>query len=81
MRLYIDKTRNIVLETINNIIFILNSYLVITGQSWHIHFSFVNFVSISRSITYNKYQQNNGALSAPKIPAVASKFNTDIYNI
>ena len=30
--------RNVVLETMNNIVFIFNSYLVITSQSWHIHF-------------------------------------------
>ena len=28
---------------------------------------------ISRTITYNKYQQQNGTLSAPKNPVVASK--------
>ena len=66
------KLRNIVLEIINNIIFIFNSYLVIT-ESWHIQFSFVNFVHISRTITYNKNQQKNGRLIAPKkIPAVAT---------
>ena len=36
------KLRNIVLEAINNIIFIFNSYFVITAQSWHMHFFSLN---------------------------------------
>ena len=63
------ELRNTILETINSTstMFIYNSYLVITAQSWHIHFSLVNSVNISRTITYNKCQKNNGALTAPKI--------------
>ena len=65
------ELRKMVLETINNVIFIFSSYLVITtAQSWHIHFSFVNFMHISCTITHNKYQQKNGTLSAPKNPTV-----------
>ena len=53
-------------------IFIFYSFLVITTQSWHIHLSFVNCLYIYRTITYNKYQQQNGTLSTPKIPPLAS---------
>ena len=69
------KLRYIVLETINNITFIFNSYFVITAQNWHVHFSFVNFVLISRTITYTKYQQKNGTLSAPKTTVVVWTIN------
>ena len=65
------ELRNVVLETINNMIFMFNSYLVFTAQSWHIHFSLVNFTHVSRTITYNKYKKKNGALSAPEILVVA----------
>ena len=66
------KLRNIVLETaINNIMFIYNAYLVITAQSWHMHFSLVNFVHISRTIMHNKYQKKNGTIIVPKIVVVA----------
>ena len=39
---------------IKYIMFIFNSYLVITAQSWHIHFSLVNFC---QHIVYNHVQQ------------------------
>ena len=65
------KLRNIILEMIKYIMFIFNSYLVITAQNWHIHFFFVNFVNTSRTNTYNKYQKKNGTLSAPKNLAVS----------
>ena len=68
------KQRNIVLQTINYIIFIFNSYLPIIGPSWYIHIFPLNCVHISRTIVYNKYPQKNGEISPPKVPAVAELF-------
>ena len=58
------ELRNTILETINNIIFIFNSYLVITAQNWHIYLSFVNFLHISRTITRSKITNKRVAHSA-----------------
>ena len=49
-----------------------------TAQSWNIRFSFVNCLDTSRTIRYNKYQQKNGTLSAPKIPFVTRGYCRDI---
>ena len=41
------KLKNIVLETVNNIIFQFNSYFVLTAQTWHIlFFSLILFTFI-----------------------------------
>ena len=76
----LTKLWNIVLETITNVIFKFNSSFLITTQIWSIHFYFVNFVHISRTITYNKYQQKNGAFSALKIPDVAEDTRSVLFS-